>query len=629
MSVGVVTEKDFSRQPNSDIGAQLWNVPGVQMGGANVPGDRRILIRGHSAGATLILIDGVKQPEIRNTAGAGLTIGNSDIERIEVIKGPSSVLYGSDAVGGVINIITKKGGPNPIGGSLSFIYDGSIDSLAPRAAIFGSNKGFYYRLSGSGLNADDRRVPGETLFNSNYRQRNYRGHIGYEWDKGSVQFTVDHFESLNNYVPVEIKPHGRQGPANLNTFTGLVSEVPDNDRDAYVLNFNLNNLSDNLVDLKFMVYYQELFKTFQYYNYISKLYTNKHKYTHDAYGGSIQSDWRFFDDHYVTFGIEYDNIKMGKYDHNLQNGTHALSEGGQKTWALYLQDEWTIVPAFTLTAGLRQSNVELFLDRETARPDRVGTKKYSNVVGSLGMVFRVNEELALRAIFSQGYKVPNITQMMIGTGIIIPNMRLKPETSNNYEIGARYNSGNLNVDAAIFYNIFKDGIINETVQLNPLVVQAKNVSEIKSYGAELGADYSFSNTGFGIYGNVNVLVFETQDDNGFKTKRNSRSPGWGTLGLTYEDDFWDEMTWFADLNAMKGVGSYSLRASGLVEHRTDSWEIANFTIGVTGGEKIKRHLTISLRNIFDRWYQVASPFSPSSPLPEAGFHVVVAAGVEF
>ena len=116
MAVSVVTEEQIKLSPAATVGGILQDVPGVQVVNSGAQGLKRIAIRGESPNRVLILIDGQKIAENKSMDGSALLVDPAMIERIEVIKGPASVLYGSEAMGGVINIITKKGGTKPIQG---------------------------------------------------------------------------------------------------------------------------------------------------------------------------------------------------------------------------------------------------------------------------------------------------------------------------------------------------------------------------------------------------------------------------------------------------------------------------------------------------------------------------------
>ena len=110
MSVSVITSDDIRRSSARTVGELLEDIPGVQIMNDGTQGLKRLSIRGEDAFRTLVMIDGQKISEHKSMSGAPILIDPTEIERIEVIKGPASVLYGSDAIGGAVNIITKKGG---------------------------------------------------------------------------------------------------------------------------------------------------------------------------------------------------------------------------------------------------------------------------------------------------------------------------------------------------------------------------------------------------------------------------------------------------------------------------------------------------------------------------------------
>lgn len=122
-SVSVITEKELATKPVSDLGSAIGDVPGVDIS-TNKMGAADIAIRGFGSAYTLILVDGRKQNTSTSMVNDGFDPGRvfmppvGAIERIEVIRGPASTVWGSDAVGGVVNIITKKH-PEKFTGSIS------------------------------------------------------------------------------------------------------------------------------------------------------------------------------------------------------------------------------------------------------------------------------------------------------------------------------------------------------------------------------------------------------------------------------------------------------------------------------------------------------------------------------
>ena len=113
MSVSVLTAEDIRRSSARSVGELLEMIPGVRVNNDGGQGIKRVSIRGNDTFQTLVMIDGQKISEQKSMSGSPFLIDPSQIERIEVIKGPASVLYGSEAIGGAVNIITKKGAPKP------------------------------------------------------------------------------------------------------------------------------------------------------------------------------------------------------------------------------------------------------------------------------------------------------------------------------------------------------------------------------------------------------------------------------------------------------------------------------------------------------------------------------------
>ena len=113
-SISVITSEEIERKGATSVADLLRDVPGVEIMLNSSPASQRVMIRGEASQRTLILIDGQKISENKSMDGAPMLIDPNMIERIEVIKGPASVLYGSEAIGGVVNIITKKAGDKPI-----------------------------------------------------------------------------------------------------------------------------------------------------------------------------------------------------------------------------------------------------------------------------------------------------------------------------------------------------------------------------------------------------------------------------------------------------------------------------------------------------------------------------------
>src|SRR5213593_4208423 len=152
-SVSVVTEDDFRTYHYATVDEALRNVPGVEIRRSGGFGKTSsVTIRGANPNQVQVLVDGVRVKST-TTGQAELSDLSPDlIERIEVIRGPQSTLYGADAIGGVINIITKKG-KGPFSGYFSQ-EAGNYDTYATRTSYGGSYGIFDYSFSASHLESN-------------------------------------------------------------------------------------------------------------------------------------------------------------------------------------------------------------------------------------------------------------------------------------------------------------------------------------------------------------------------------------------------------------------------------------------------------------------------------------------
>lgn len=152
----VITAEELRRSEGKTLGEVLNNQAGIRINGANgAPGtNQSVFLRGAADGYTLIMIDGVTvyDPSQITTHFDLNLIPLDMIDHIEIIRGAASTLYGSGAVAGVINIITKKGGDKPVGGSLAF-SGGSYSTFRQNAGVYGKTKLLDYHVDLTNLDS--------------------------------------------------------------------------------------------------------------------------------------------------------------------------------------------------------------------------------------------------------------------------------------------------------------------------------------------------------------------------------------------------------------------------------------------------------------------------------------------
>src|SRR5436853_1470849 len=187
-SVTVVTAEEIAAQQRRTFADVLRNIPGLNLVQQGGPGSvTSVFMRGTNSNHTKVLVDGIDVSDPSN-ANAAFDFGQllpQDIERIEVLRGPQSGLYGSDAIGGVINVITKAGsGPMKLSASLE---GGTFDSFNQTASVSGSQNAFHYSANVAHLHSGstpvtplDLLAPGEQRHNDYYDNFTVSSKLGFD-----------------------------------------------------------------------------------------------------------------------------------------------------------------------------------------------------------------------------------------------------------------------------------------------------------------------------------------------------------------------------------------------------------------------------------------------------------------
>lgn len=522
MSVSVVTQKDIEHSSAQTVGDLLKNVPGVRIMNDGSQGMKRIQIRGEDAFRTVVMIDGQRISEHKSMSGAPILIDPAMIERIEVIKGPASVLYGSDAIGGAINIITKKNGDKPVEGEVSAGMNTSNSGKSIYGSVYGAYEGWEYRISAGMEDAENLHTPKGDIENTGFSARSAQAYLAYNFNENTkAGLTIDHYD-----LDFET---GLQDMAAAG-YDDFLVDVPEWKRTKTAVFYEQKNLTENFLRLRADAYWQKSDKTMHNRVWMTPMPIMNMKMDNYAnnnltqYGVSVQTDWQLGDAHYLIAGYEfmYDDLEAETETHTrttmisetgpartYKHG-YSVNDGYQMTNAVYAAMESALTESFTLNYGARYTWVDSEVKSregtamgasasDPGRPGLSGQDKKDNsdsrVVFNLGGVWRGLEHTAIRATWAQGFRTPNLMERYIptsmGGGNVIANPDLDPETSDNFEIGVRFNPGRAVLDIAAFYSDADNYI--ESFEVYEGTYQNKNVAGAKTHGVEIQASYRFEN----------------------------------------------------------------------------------------------------------------------------------------
>jgi len=516
-SISVISQEDLQQKRYNNLAQALGDVEGIDIGqGTGKTGGLNISIRGMDSKYSLILIDGRRQNAAGNVTpnGFGETSTSfmpplSAIERIEVIRGPMSTLYGSDAMGGVINIITKKVA-SEWGGSITQDYTYQEDrdfgdtrntSLYASGPLIDGLLGLQVRGSlfnreesdlsyGSGIEVSKRGPSPVEGRNSNIGARlSFTPHENHD-------FGLDVERSRQVYNNDEcqlgtLDGLNRNCDAAATTANGYSDELRF-EREQIALTHTAR-LGFGTLDSSLMHNTTETFGRTIPGNVIGN---------DSGIPGTLIGDDRdlettnlVFDtklvapigqSHIATIGGQWWKAEM-------TDGV-ALDDFEQKTWALFAEDEWRLRDDLALTLGARYDDHEAF-------GGHVSPRAY--------LVWNTTENWTMKGGISRGYRTPDLNELHSGingvtgqgTIITIGNPDLDPETTTSTEFGVYYdNLAGFNANATLFHNKFKDKIASGDPVADPLCAgntsgtcsQQINVDEAVTQGLELAGSWEFA-----------------------------------------------------------------------------------------------------------------------------------------
>jgi len=439
-SVSVITSDDLEREQVPLVSDALRYVPSVNVTRSGGPGQiTSVFTRGADSDHTLVLIDGIEanDPTSPSRAFDFSTLTVDDIDRIEVICGPQSTLWGSNAIGGVINIVTKRGEGPPSG----YFYneDGSFNTYREGFGVSGGNKAVNYSLSLSqqdsqGIPAADAKFGNTTP--DGYLISTVAEKVG--WNI-SDQLEVD-FISRYQYSDVGIDDGG--GPKENDPFRQLRNNEAFFSLQPHV----------KLFDGKWLQTYRLS------YTYYDRQDTYPADPSH-LNGGLAKLDWQndfqVSQNQTVTAGLV-----LGQENLNATGIEHKTNE----QTAGYLQDAVSFNKSLFLTGGVRYDSFRSGGQDLTYR----FTGAY---------IFPTHT--TVRGSYGTGFKVPTLSDLYASYG----SPTLKPEKSEGLDGGIEQSflHDRLIASATYFYNHYRD-LIDYDFATN----KEENIGRAESQGVELG-----------------------------------------------------------------------------------------------------------------------------------------------
>lgn len=440
-------------------------------------------------GGVLVLVNG------RRAGTSNLSkLSGQEVQRIEVVRGPSSVVYGSQNIGGVVNIITSTGKDRPVGAQVDASV-GSWGFALLHADFTGSKDKFDWYFGGSLSKRGnyDSGEGGSEMLSTQYERRGFLASIGYE-------------PTDNQRIELSTRSDGTYNAGFRGSGSNIVSK-----EDRYNQSTDLTYTGDFLGGRFGLTAHGSFVRDIDDLRWASPVLrsgnnptpgTQKdwNKRQQDITGLQVRPQFKLLKGNTLLTGFDYEQARLrsGRYREAVV-GAPTLAPIGpldnnqtDTNRAFYFEDSQELLDGkVTLRGGLRRTDGKMRFDPTPNLVSQVSRSiDYGRTTYSVGAVVRPVERLAIRAGYSTGFRVPNATQLAgdttaLGGGRTIGNPNLIPENSEQFEVGAYYAGSGFTLDAALFQNVIHDRILTRARTGTTISDVINNPADIFVQGLEL------------------------------------------------------------------------------------------------------------------------------------------------
>ena len=482
-SLYIISEDQIKARGFKDAIDAISSAPGVtSKQNGSFGGVGTIRIRGASSSQTLVLVDGVPVNDSSSPAGGYNFeyLNTSNIQSIEVLKGSQSTLWGSDAIGGVINIYTKQPESTSFGASAEI---GSFGLKRGSADINFAGSNSRFRVSTSKTSVDGISKADEKDGNSEddgFESESYSMSGSIDLDSLILKGSLSYMESQVEYDSYGFATGVQDGDERSNTdeFIGSISAFFD--------------LFDDKLQNSIFISQSDINR--DYYSNGSFSFGAEGKRELIRYQGNIEVN----EFNKVAFGLESEESKVD-VDESTIDGSFLLYEFRPNSKII-------------ISTGIRNDDHEGF-----------GSKTTRRISGT----FKPSDNLIIRSSWGEGFKVPTIFQSTyFCCGATSANSSIRPETSTSYDFGFELFFNEMNSTFSITYF---DQDINDQINFSFGVGGYENIDKVNSEGFEIALDYQISKL-MSLY--LNYSYIDSVDGNGsslFYVAKDS-----GEAGLIYE-----------------------------------------------------------------------------------------------
>jgi hemoglobin/transferrin/lactoferrin receptor protein len=639
-SVTVLESEELEARPMVNVQSMLDDVPGISYSRTGAL-DGQLTVRGLSSNdsRTVLFIDGDRfrgRPSLEYSF-----LDPNEVERIEIIRGPAAALYGSDAMNGVVNVITRRAQADPASPGFSLRprlyalgYSSAHDLAATRLELQGASQTFDLLVGANYRVANDYATPAGDIANSDLETRSINVRAGY------APSDTARFEVVTKFMNIEAGRANAPGAPLVTT-----RQTPLRERSVR-LGYTQSQVASWMQDLEVSAYTR----------YVHTVIRSD---TRTAASGNVElrDTWvvgptvtggklvarSVLADSVLAYGVDLYHEDVPPFDDEVRvlNRTGAqvsfspraprIRAAVQTNLGALARYDWDPTRRWTVSLGSRYDVIRTDIESTPALGEspelsaafaRNRSSRDDKLTGSAGLIFRPTPALHLVANVSTAFRSPT-TFDKSGSGTIgalntLPNAELQPESSENYEAGARLRLKNWNVNLTAFRSDYED--LLQFVFPTPVTRQRQNIGRARVEGFEVDGTIAMTPNWAWRFNAANVR--------GTNKLTNAPLPyvpplnGLLALRRTAPGDTW----W------VEAAGRWSrdkTRIDRTQERPADGYQVfgiyAGGDLAPFGRALAPYRLTIGIDNITDERYVnpvtrelIGFPVSPTNPLIEPG-----------
>jgi outer membrane receptor protein involved in Fe transport len=665
MPVVVIDSLRMRSQLSNGVADLLRSEPGVDVVGTGV-NQARPSIRGQRGQRILLLQDGLRLNNSRRQQDFGeipALVDAEQISRIEVVRGPASVLYGTDAIGGVVNLITRapRTENSPLTGRATYSY-GTAGTLGRTAlSLSGASGRVAYELFGAARVVGDYKAPAGSygkvklaqdtpLQNSGVRDRNIGGSLSWQaTDRATVFAKAEVYgadKSGFGYIPPTLIGADP---------TQIEITYPKQDFAKYTAGVRLNGLQVGVADrFDFTAYTQRNTRDLAQHIFAFfgpgtppgagvDITTSNH--TNIGSTGFRAEASKVLSRAVVTYGADLYSDDSHNSDsskttvvgfgppQSTYSGRPQVPNATLTSYGLFAQADLKVVDRLSVIVGARGQQTESSPKVTAGRTDVISSHSNGTAVYAANLVWRVTDDLSVVGTIGSGFRSPNLVERYFegptpeGSAYQQASPDLQPEQSVNVDAGLKYRNGRLTAEATVFQNDIRDAIVIKPTGAKqgrlPIYTNI-NIDKLRAKGVEAGATLLVGD-GFTLIGNYSTLKSTnvSRPDNPVGDSYSSKT----NLGLQWTDP--TGRVWAEYAVRHNGEQKDIAPTASPVGTVLPAFTVQNVRLGIRGWKfgSVRQDVTVVVNNLGNVLYTEAS--NASFFRPEPGRHVILAISTAF